>query len=111
MAGVSGGFLKLFSGLLQHFFSCFYCRCCIESLKDGHIDGQKNVLVSFFSTDSKLCGFPETEIKSIMNELTDGLCMVIDRVGNELPSSFPAEVAESVFTGMSKAKDRLVRSC
>lgn len=77
--------------------------------KNRHYQWEKILYRHWIST-AKVCGFPEKEMVSLIEELRDGLGMVIDRVANELPGVFPAEVAESVFSAMRKAKDLLVRS-
>lgn len=78
--------------------------------KNRHYQWEKILYRHWIST-AKVCGFPEKEMVSLIEELRDGLGMAIDRVANELPGVFPAEVAESVFSGMRKAKDLLVGSC
>ncbi len=78
--------------------------------KSRHYNWER-ILYRHWMSTSKLCGFPENEMKSVIDELTDEMTGVLDKVRAELPGSFPADVAESVFTGMEKTKDRLVRSC
>lgn len=78
--------------------------------KSRHYNWER-ILYRHWMSTSKLCGFPETEMKSVINELTDGINGVLDKVSGELSGAFPVDVAESVFSGMKKAKERLVRSC
>jgi len=56
------------------------------------------------------CNFPKNEMALVISELLDCMDVIIKRVAGELPSSFPTDVAEPVFTGMQNARDRLVRS-
>lgn len=56
------------------------------------------------------CKFPKNEMEQIVGELLDSMDEIVKRVAGELPSSFPENVAEPLFTGMTKARDRLVRS-
>lgn len=56
---------------------------------------------------AKMCHFPHDSMETIIAELIDQVDAVIDKVSSKLPSTFPAEVADTVFDGMKKAGCRL----
>lgn len=54
------------------------------------------------------CGFPEDEMKAIMDDVCDSLEGVIVKVSRQLPPGFPAPLAEAIFEGMSTVKKQCV---
>jgi hypothetical protein len=46
----------------------------------------------------------------IIDEIMDRVEQVIDQVTGILPPAFPGDVATSIFDGMRKAKDMMIRS-
>jgi serine/threonine-protein kinase HipA len=56
------------------------------------------------------CRFPAEEMGTIVGDLLDRMDGVIQRVTDQLPPSFPADVAEPILDGMREARDRLARS-
>ena len=46
----------------------------------------------------------------IIDEIMDQVEQVIDQVTGILPPGFPGDVATSIFAGMRKAKDMMIRS-
>lgn len=49
-------------------------------------------------------------MEEIISEVLGRLDQVIDQVDSQLPGSFPDAVAGPIFTGMRKAREKLVRS-
>jgi serine/threonine-protein kinase HipA len=62
------------------------------------------VLPRHFVQTAALCGFPQRVILSMLDELGDTGAGAIDKVLDELPWDFPADIAESISDG---AKARL----
>lgn len=56
------------------------------------------------------CRFPEEEMEVIIGDLLDKMDGVVQTATNQLPSSFPADVAGPILDGMREARDRLIRS-
>jgi serine/threonine-protein kinase HipA len=56
------------------------------------------------------CRFPEEEMEVIIGDLLDKMDGVVETATNQLPSSFPDDVAGPILDGMREARDRLVRS-
>lgn len=52
------------------------------------------------------CQFSENIMKSIMDEVFDNMELVIDKVKQELPSNFPSQLGETIFSGMKKIKNK-----
>lgn len=56
---------------------------------------------------ARACRFPVADMETILKEFLDSMDQVIHRVGAMLPPGFPDRVAQTVFTGMKKARDRM----
>lgn len=52
------------------------------------------------------CQFSENIMKSIMDEVFDNMELVIDKVKQKLPSNFPSQLGETIFSGMKKIKNK-----
>jgi len=74
--------------------------------KSTHYQWEKIQHRHWLST-ARICGFPVDEMESIINELLEQMDFVIENVRGMLPSSFPEEVAQSIFDGMKGVRNRL----
>lgn len=54
-----------------------------------------------------VCHFPAEEIEAIIDELLGEMETVIAQVAEQLPPSFPQDVADPIFEGMKRAANRL----
>lgn len=77
--------------------------------KSTHYQWEKIQLRHWLST-ARVCGFPVDEMESIIKELLEKMDFVIENVQGVLPSSFPEEVAQSIFDGMKGVRYRLLRA-
>ena len=68
------------------------------------------VLHRHWLSTAKTCRFPAEEIDTIIDLTLERMDEVIADVSEQLPPSFPANVAGPVFNGMLAARDRLIRS-
>ncbi len=57
-----------------------------------------------WSSMSRKARFPEDELHTVFRELLDPMDEVISRVASNLPTAFPASVAEPIFDGLRRAK-------
>jgi len=55
---------------------------------------------------ARMARFSGDNLGRVFDELLDGMEPVIDRVKSQIPGGFPGEIADSIFEGMSDAKDR-----
>lgn len=60
-----------------------------------------------FEQTARLCKFDLTEMSQILDEIVTETPLVIERVKNRLPKTFPAEVATSIFDGMMSRLPKL----
>lgn len=60
---------------------------------------------------AKKCRFDKNELKTIIDELCDPMESRIEWVAERIPAAFPEEIAQSIFDGMTTARDKLVNSC
>ncbi len=56
---------------------------------------------------AKICKFDETQMANIMNEVCDTTEIVIDAVTKILPQNFPSQIAQSIFDGMRRVKNKI----
>lgn len=56
-----------------------------------------------------LCKFDEETMDKIIDEVCDQAEDVVDKVSTALPSDFPAEIAEPIFEGIKRAKNKCVK--
>jgi serine/threonine-protein kinase HipA len=75
--------------------------------KRSHYHWDKILYRHWLST-AQACRFPVDEIETIIKDLLERMDEVIAQVATQLPTSFPAEVAQSIFCGMRGARDRLL---
>lgn len=59
---------------------------------------------------AQACRFPAEEMEAIVADLLDRMDDVVQTVKDQIPPSFPSDVAESILDGMGEARDRLIRS-
>ena len=62
----------------------------------------------FYQT-AKAIGFEQVQMEKIISELTDNLDEVISIVRQQLPDTFPTEIADSILGGLSSKAQRLKR--
>lgn len=74
--------------------------------KSSHYQWDRILYRHWLSTAS-ICRFPVDEMEAIIKELLENMDMVIEQVKEELPASFPEEVAQSIFDGMKGVRNRL----
>lgn len=55
---------------------------------------------------ANFCKFSNQTLENIIEEIFENIDNVIDSVTLKLPNSFPLEIAESIFNGMKKAKNK-----
>ncbi|NTW68784.1 MAG: type II toxin-antitoxin system HipA family toxin [Chlorobiaceae bacterium] len=60
----------------------------------------------FLSTATR-CGFDASSCADIIGDMISKTPAVIDRVSNELPPGFPAQVADSIFKGLKQSAAQL----
>jgi len=77
--------------------------------KSPHYNWDRILRRHWLST-AKLCQFPAEKMEMIIDEIMDQVEQVIDQVTRILPTAFPGDVATSIFDGMRKAKDMMIRS-
>mgnify|MGYP001195922156 CR=1 FL=1 len=77
--------------------------------KNRHYDWNAMLYRHWLST-AKACHFPADGMEEIITEVLGRLDQVVDQVSSQLPGSFPDAVAGPIFTGMRKAREKLVRS-
>jgi len=75
--------------------------------KRSHYHWDKILNRHWLST-AQACRFPVDEMETIIKELLEGMDGVIAQVTTQLPTSFSADVAQSIFSGMKGARDRLL---
>lgn len=66
-----------------------------------------NVQMRYWLSTANQCYFPESDMRTIIEEVFDELELVIARVEKSLPKDFPEKIATSIFSGMRKAKQAL----
>ena len=59
-----------------------------------------------FLTTARRAGVPVAVARGCVEEMFDRIESAVDAVAGRLPGDFPAQVADSVFTGMRKVRDR-----
>jgi serine/threonine-protein kinase HipA len=74
--------------------------------KSSHYQWDRILYRHWLST-ARLCRFPVDEMEMIIEDLCEKMDSVIEKVMDELPASFPEEVARSIFDGMKAARERL----
>lgn len=62
----------------------------------------------FYQT-AKAAGFEKVQMEMILNEMASSLDEVISAVRQQLPDSFPAQIADSILDGLSTRAQRLTR--
>ena len=58
---------------------------------------------------AKNCQFPEKMMQEIIDDVFDGMDRIIAQVTLTLPTEFPADTSESIFSGMRKIRDRTAK--
>lgn len=58
---------------------------------------------------AKKCKFPKDEMEIIIEKCCDTVGDCIATTVSELPDNFPAKIAESIFFGLERARDRLIK--
>ncbi|AMV73086.1 type II toxin-antitoxin system serine/threonine protein kinase toxin HipA [Desulfuromonas carbonis] len=61
----------------------------------------------WFAT-AKRCNFPKDEMSEILGRVLGDVDKVIEKVAADLPVGFPDKVATAIFSGMRKARDRMI---
>jgi serine/threonine protein kinase HipA of HipAB toxin-antitoxin module len=62
----------------------------------------------FYQT-AKAVGFEKVQMEMILNEMASSLDEVISAVRQQLPDTFPAQIADSILDGLSTRAQRLTR--
>lgn len=57
--------------------------------------------------EAKHCHFPEKEMEDMISSVCHSVDTVIDSVKKKLPKNFPKQIADSIFAGIKKAKDKI----
>jgi len=70
----------------------------------------KDLCRRHFLQTAKLCRFDNEHMESIINETIDQVPQVILRIRKNLPSGFPADIAESTFKGIKRCALALYKS-
>ncbi len=60
---------------------------------------------------AKHCRFDKGEIKTIINELCEPMAEHIGKVSEQIPTDFPKALSNSIFEGMMRAGNTLIKSC
>ena len=58
---------------------------------------------------AKKCRFPVDEMKQIIEKCCDMAQKSIDLTGTALPSGFPGQISEAIFSGIQQARERLIK--
>lgn len=69
------------------------------------------ILRRHWVSTARACGIAEDVAQAMIDELVANTPAVIARVTAALPTTFPAQVADAVFTGMRGAATRLAEGC
>jgi serine/threonine-protein kinase HipA len=77
--------------------------------KNRHYDWVR-ILYRHWLGTAQSCRFPAEEMEAIVGDLLDRMDEVIQTVTDQLPPSFPADVAGPILDEMREARDRLIRS-
>ncbi|WP_367608121.1 type II toxin-antitoxin system HipA family toxin [Legionella sp. W05-934-2] len=70
-----------------------------------HYDWQSIQLRHWYSM-AKQCHFPEHKMREIITAVFEHMDGVIDQVKTILPTNFPSQICDAVFTGMKKVRNR-----
>lgn len=77
--------------------------------KNRHYDWA-GILHRHWLGTAQACRFPAEEMEDIIDDLLERMDEVTRTVMDQLPPSFPADIAGPILDGMREARDRLVRS-
>lgn len=64
-----------------------------------------------FVETAKAAEYSPERAEMILTEMLEKTDAVIEDVSQKLPDTFPMAIADSIFNGMKKAKEKLARSC
>jgi len=73
--------------------------------KNCHYKWESIQLRHWFST-AEQCHFPAQTMQSVIEEVCDSLEAVIDKTTKILPTDFPGQIADSIFGGMRRVKNK-----
>ncbi|MCP4486298.1 MAG: type II toxin-antitoxin system HipA family toxin [Gammaproteobacteria bacterium] len=77
--------------------------------KNRHYDWH-NIQSRHFLSAARSAGFSTKSAASITQEVLDTMGEAIDSVKKIIPVKFPEQIADSIFEGMTKQRDRIVQS-
>lgn len=66
----------------------------------------KTISLRHWEQTAALCHLPIQSFQDIVEEVFDNMQNVIDEVASNLPKLFPFEIAQSIFDGMNRVKNR-----
>ena len=76
--------------------------------KNRHYKWQEFVRRHWLAT-AKACYFPQEDAEAVLDDCASKVDSIIDQVGQSLPSGFPDEVADPIFSGLLSARKRIER--